>query len=139
MGAEKTNSRGMKPNGRGKGKMPFVCALHAIFDHPDYIALSKTARAFLWDFARQFNGYNNGNLSAAPAIMEKYGWEKKTALRCRKELEQKGWISVTRYPQAKKEPTLYRLNWLDLDRWEGKPFLEPEAYRAKRRSLRIKN
>ena len=68
----------MKNNGRGGGKQTFVRALHAIFDHPDYIGLSKTSRAFLWDFMRQYNGFNNGNLSGAPAIMGKYGWDKKT-------------------------------------------------------------
>lgn len=126
----------MKPNGRGKAPPPFFMALHAIFDHPDYLTLSKTARAFLWDFSRQYNGHNNGNLSAAPGIMGRMGWDKKTATRCRKELEQAGWIEVTRYPRAKKEPVLYRLAWMDVDRWEGKPHLDPEAFKMPRRSLR---
>ncbi|MEE2651795.1 MAG: hypothetical protein VYE54_03635 [Pseudomonadota bacterium] len=132
----KTNSRGMKPNGRGHGKEPFFRALHSIYDHTDYLALSKTARAFLWDLCRQYNGYNNGNISAAPGIMEPMGWNKKTALRCRSELEQRGWISVTRYPRAQKEPILYRLTWLDIDRWEGKPTLDPGVEKIPRRSLR---
>ena len=130
------NSRGMKPNGRGHGKRSFFQALHAIYDHPDYLTLSKTARAFLWDFCRHFNGRNNGNLSAAPGIMAPMGWDKKTASRCRKELEQAGWIAVTRYPTARKEPVLYRLTWLDLDKWEGAPYLDPEATKRPRRSLR---
>ena len=131
-----TNAKGMKPNGRGHGKEYFVRALHAIFDHPGYLALSKTSRAFLWEFCRQYNGRNNGNLSAAPGIMAAYGWDKKTAQRCRKELERQDWIAVTRLPRAKREPVLYRLTWLDLDRWEGPPHLDPDAYRRPRRSLR---
>lgn len=138
MGRRIQNSRGMKANGRGNGKEPFFRALHAIYDHPDYIALSKTSRAFLWDLCRQYNGYNNGNLSAAPGIMHKLAWEKKTALRCRAELEEKGWISVTRYPRAKKEPVLYRLTWLEVDTWDGTPYLDVGVRLVKKRSLRIR-
>ena len=130
------NAKGMKPNGRGNGTPHFFMALHAIFDHPDYLALSKTARAFLWDMCRQHNGRNNGNLSAAPGIMGRMGWDKKTALRCRKELEAHNWIAVTRYPRSKREPILYRLTWLDLDTWTGKPYLDAEALNQPRRSLK---
>lgn len=127
----------MKPNGRGKSPPPFFKALHAIFDHPDYLTLSKTARAFLWDFSRQYNGHNNGNLSAAPGIMGPMGWDKKTATRCRQELERLDWIRVTRLPRAKREPVLYCLSWVDLDKWEGKPHLDPEVFKMPRRSLRL--
>lgn len=130
------SSKKMLANGRGGTSPLFLMALHAIFDHPDYLKLSKTARAFLWDFARQYNGHNNGNLSAAPAIMGKKGYDKKTATRCRRELEANNWIAVTRYPAAKREPVLYRLTWLDVDSWEGKPYLDPEAKKQPRRSLR---
>lgn len=132
------NSKRMKANGRGHGKPPFLKALNAIFEHPDYLALSKTARAFLWDFAHLFNGFNNGNLSAAPAIMGRMGWDKNTAARCRKELEAHNWIAVTRYPRAKREPILYRLTWRDVDQWEGPPYLDPEARKVPRRSLRAR-
>ena len=131
----KVNSKGMLPNGRGAGKSTFVRVPHALLSHPDYVALSKTARAFLVDFCAQYNGYNHGKLSGAPGIMGKYGWDKKTALRCRKELEERGWLVVTRYPRAKKEPILYRLSWLDLDEWTGRPILDDDAYSQKRKSL----
>ena len=130
-----SNSRGMKPNGSGHGKAHFFRALHAIFDHPDYLALSKTARAFLWDMCRQYNGRNNGNLCAAPSIMKPLGWDKKTATRCRRELLANNWIAVTRYPRAKREPVLYRLTWLEVDTWLGKPYLDPNAANQRRRSL----
>ena len=135
----KANSKGMLPNGRGHGKATFFRALHAIFDHPDYLALSKTSRAFLWDLSRQYNGHNNGNLSAAPAIMGPMGWDKNTTLRSRRELERHGWIAITRLPRAKREPVLYRLTWLDLNKWAGKPELDPEAYKRPTRSLRQAN
>ena len=132
-----TGTKKMRPDGRASGRRStFTMALHAIGDHPDYVALSKTSRAFLWDFARQYNGYNNGNLSGAQGIMSKWGWEKKTALRCRKELEEKDWIRVTRYPRAKKQPVLYCLSWVEVDDWAGPPFLDEGVARRPRRGLR---
>lgn len=130
------NSRGMRNNGRGAGKPPFTMALHAITDHPDYKCLLKQTRAFLWDFARQYNGYNNGNLSAAPGTMGKYGWSKWELMRAREEAEKAGWIEVTRLPRAKREPTLYRLTWMEADNWYGKPILDAGAHAQKKRSLR---
>lgn len=131
------NSQGMKANGRGHGKEPFVRALWAILDHPDYLTLSKTARAFLWDLTRHYNGFNNGNLSIAPGIMGKQGWDKKTIRRCRDELMGANWLAITRLPKAKREPILYRLTWLDLDKWDGVPRLDPDAFKQPRRTLRL--
>ena len=131
------NSKGMRPDGRrARSSSVFVMAFWAIFDHPDYLSLSKTSRAFLWEVARQYNGYNNGNISIAVGIMGPRGWDKKTIQRCRDELVAKNWLSITRLPRAKREPILYRLTWIDLDRWDGKPTLDPDAYRVARRSLR---
>jgi hypothetical protein len=142
------NSQGMRADGRrasetrtplrrpkAKGE-PFSRALWAIFDHPDYIALSKTSRAFLWDTARLYNGFNNGNISIAPGIMKKYGWDKKTILRCRDELIQMNWLAITRLPRAKRQPILYRLTWLEVDTWEGNPKLDADAFKQGRRSLK---
>lgn len=130
------NTRGMKPNGRGHGKEPFVRALWAIYDHPDYLALGKTARLFLWEMLRLYNGYNNGNIAATERTMKPYGWDKKTILRSRRELEARDWIWVTRYPRAKREPILYRFSWLDVDDWDGRPDLDPGSRKRPRRSLR---
>lgn len=125
----KANSKGMLPTGRSKAGGGFTRALHAITDHPDYIALSKQTRAFLWDLARQYNGHNNGNLSAAVGIMGKHGWTKWELMRARTEALEHGWIEATRYPTAKREPVLYRLSWLPTDKWEGRPHLDAEAYK----------
>lgn len=135
MARGRANSKGMLPNGRKQCAGGFLKAPHAVFDHPDYIRLSPASKAFLWDFSRQFNGRNNGNLSGAHGVMKSWGWNKKAALKCRKELEAADWIRVTRYPKAKRQPVLYRLSWLDVDSWEGAPLLDPDA-KTKRRSLK---
>ena len=135
--ATKANSKKMLPNGRGSQSPQFLMALHAIFDHPDYQTMSKQTRAFLWDFARQYNGHNNGNLSAAVGVMGKYGWSRRELSRARKEAQACGWIAPTRMPRAKREPILYRLTWRDLDRWDGRPYLDAELTdNVHRRSLR---
>jgi len=133
----RANAKGMLPNGRSSAGGTFTKALHAVFDHPDYIALSKQARALLWDLARQYNLKNNGNLTAALGTMSKWGWGKWELQRARRELEAHGWIEATRYPRAKREPILYRLTWLELNEWDGPPELDPEAYRQKVRSLKL--
>ncbi|MBA6412379.1 hypothetical protein H2508_04565 [Parahaliea sp. F7430] len=132
----KANSKGMLPNGRKKSGPQFTRALHAITDHPDYIAMSKQSRAFLWDLSRQYNGFNNGNLAACLGVMGKLGWTKWELMRARKEAESLGWIEVTRYPSAKRDPVLYRLTWLKTDKWDGKPKLDVGAHAQRVRSLK---
>lgn len=83
----KANSRGMLANGRKANGQQFTKALHAIYDHPDYIALPKQTRAFLWDFARQYNGRNNGDLSAAPGTMARWGWTRAELKKAKREAE----------------------------------------------------
>tara|TARA_Y100000052_G_C2949775_1_gene86367 strand:- start:299 stop:757 length:459 start_codon:yes stop_codon:yes gene_type:complete len=140
MASKKAKSRSMSANGRSsKSKFwTYSKLLHAITDHPDYISLDKTSRALLWDMYRQYNGYNNGNISAAHGVMGKWGWDKKTLLRCRKKLEAAGWIVVTRIPRAKKEPTLYAFSWLKIDSWQGKPYLDAGVENIPMKSLRPK-
>lgn len=132
----KPNSKGMLPNGRKSPGPPFVRALYAIFDHPDYLALAKQSRAFLWDLARQYNGFNNGNLSAAPGTMARLGWTKDEIKRAVKELKALGWIEITREQRYGRQPHLYRLAWLNTDRWEGAPHLDRDALQQKVKSLR---
>ena len=124
----KANSKRMLPNGRKKGGSGFTKALYAITDHPGYIALNKQSRAFIWDLARQYNGHNNGNLAACEGVMGHLGWSKWELQRARKQALKLGWIEVTRYPTAKREPILYRLTWMKTDKWEGRPKLDPGAH-----------
>lgn len=134
--SRKANSKGQLLNGRAKGGGTFTKVLHAIQDHDDYRALSLGARAFLWDFARLYNGRNNGNLSAAEGVMGKFGYSKKQCIRYRSELLERNWIQVTRQPRWPREPYLYRLTWIAVDEWIGEPVLEDGARRQRPRSLR---
>jgi hypothetical protein len=135
MGA-RANSRGMYPNGRKKGDGLFVKGLHAIYQHPDYRALSIQARAFLWDFASTYNLKNNGNLSASEGVMGEFGYSRYQCYRLRNELLKHDWIEVTRHPRFPRDPYLYRLTWLDLNEWSGPPYIDDGIRRKAWKSLR---
>lgn len=127
----------MLANGRKANGQQFTKALHAIYDHPDYIALPKQTRAFLWDFARQYNGRNNGDLSAAPGTMARWGWTRAELKKAKREAEGAGWIEVTRYPRYPRDPTLYRLTWLAVsEELRGQGKLDSSVFAQKVRRLR---
>ncbi|MDT0626885.1 hypothetical protein [Alteromonas sp. W364] len=133
----KNKSRSMKPNGRSSydGGL-FLKALHGIFDHPDYISMKPTAKALLWDLARQYNLKNNGDLTLAPKVMRKWGWSKSTIDRHKSTLLDNNWIFITGHKPARNGFTyLYGLTWEDIDECGGK--LYPESYKHKRRSIRF--
>lgn len=130
------NSKGMHPNGRSASPSQFTMVLHAIQEHPDYISLSAGSRGFLWDMAKQYNGRNNGQLKTSLAVMGPLGYSKDQCTRYRAQLEHHGWIQRTREPRTKKEAILYRLTWLDLDKWTGAPSLDPGVPIRRPKSLR---
>lgn len=130
----KANSKGMLPNGRRKSGPTFVMVLHAILDHPDYIALSGSAAKLLWDVARQYNGHNNGDLTAAMSVMAARGWQKKTLARALAELLERDWLRRTRHPRLKRQAALYALSWLPVNECGGK--LDAGADKEPVRSLK---
>jgi len=135
MGRTKPNSRGMLPGGRKAGGGTFTRVPHALQRHPDYIALTLGARAFLVDLMSQYNGRNNGNLAAAEGVMGKLGYSKRQCIRYREELKERGWIEVTRTPRWPREPYLFRLTWIDVGDWTGEPVLDEGVRLRPRRSL----
>lgn len=54
----------------GYGALPRV-----IWEHPDYFGLSGNATKLLIDFTCQYNGRNNGDMTAAYSILKKRGWK----------------------------------------------------------------
>ncbi|MEP1446268.1 MAG: hypothetical protein ABJK37_09190 [Paraglaciecola sp.] len=133
----KPNSQGMLANGRLAYKNErYVKALHAIFNHPDYIALSPTAKALLWDLSSQYNGRNNGDLTLAPKVMGKLGWTKPTILRHRQTLIDKNWIFIAgSKPVRNGHLYLYALTWLEVNDCNGKLF--EDSVNRKPRSLKV--
>ena len=108
-----------KAKGR-RGTSTFAALPHSIFraqgqTPPPAAALSKTARCFLADVAQQINGKNNGNLSAAPKIMELYGWTSRGTLDAALvESVALGFLEQTRQG-GRNRCSLYAMTWLGID------------------------
>lgn len=93
-----------------------------------YVALSAHGRMLLNDLCFQFRGSNNGDLSAAWAILKPRGWKSRDTLtRALAELLELGLIEKTRQG-GRHCCSLYALTWLPIDHCGGK--LEVSATRV---------
>lgn len=82
--------------------------------------LSHSAAHLLDNLTAQFNGKNNGDFSAAPAIMRLYGWSSSGAIdKALKELLAYGFIEQTRQG-GRNKCSLYAVTWLAIDDCGGK-------------------
>lgn len=99
----------------------FLALPRACLDHPSYVELGPYARALLVEMLRQYNGDNNGDLSAAWGLLKLRGVasSRTTLDRARDDLERRGWIVQTRQG-GRNHPNLYALTFLDVDHCGGK-------------------
>lgn len=92
---------------------------HRIIEHKDYASLSGNAVRLLVWFAYQYNGRNNGKLTAIFNQLEEKGFNSKTTLASAvKELRQKGFIELTRgsvFNKHGKSPNYYAITWESVD------------------------
>lgn len=94
----------------------FLALPHALLASPRYRALSSSAVKLLIDIASQFNGKNNGDLSAAWKVMKVKGWRSEATLdRAKKELLSLGLIAETRKGRLPNTCSLYGLTWQPLN------------------------
>lgn len=82
--------------------------------------LSHSAAHLLDNLISQFNGKNNGDFSAAPAIMKLYGWSSHSSTgKALDELLAYGFIEQTRQG-GRNKCSLYGVTWLSIDECSGK-------------------
>jgi hypothetical protein len=94
----------------------FLMLPHAVIHSRRFRALSSSAVKLLADIGSQYNGRNNGDLSAAWKIVQPKGWRSEATLdRAKKELLASGFISETRTGRRPNVCSLYGLTWLPLD------------------------
>jgi hypothetical protein len=94
----------------------FLAVPHAVLNCPRYRELSPSAVKLLFDIAAQYNGKNNGDLSAAWKIMEPKGWRSEGTLdRAKKELLESEFIAQTRQGRLPNLCTLYGITWKPLN------------------------
>ena len=87
--------------------------------------LSHMAAHLLDNLTAQFNGSNNGDLSAAPKIMKLYGWTSQGSIHnALTELLALGFIEQTRQG-GRNKCSLYAVTWLAIDDCKGKLDVNP--------------
>ena len=116
--ARKSNSKGRVTNGR------FAAIPHSVMDSESYYLLSGNALKLLLELVKQYNGHNNGDLSAAFSVLKSRGWRsKKTLARCLNELMERELIVKTRegwFSNPGGRCALFALTWRAIDECEGK-------------------
>lgn len=123
-----------KTFGKAKGRREsgtYTALPHALIDHPDFANLSASALRVLICLARQYNGRNNGDLSAPLSRVKESGVKSSASLSTAlDELKQKRWIICTRMGRFMKPGarcSLYGLTWLPINECPGKDLEHPET------------
>ncbi|HHA2837643.1 TPA: hypothetical protein ACOFCN_002020 [Stenotrophomonas maltophilia] len=108
-----------KHKGRGKGHS-FVQLPHYMIQSPQFYALSGTAVKVLLFLAGQYNGKNNGDLSATESMVSAAGvCSARGVGAVLTSLEEAGFIVKTRTGH-RRLCNLYALTWYRIDECEGK-------------------
>lgn len=129
--------RKTKGNMKAKAK-PFAMVLWAMGQSVPYRSLSCVARCVLMELHMQYNGTNNGDLSATRTMAKEWGVSSDNTLRkALRDLEAGGWIIQTRtslFSRHGARCALYALSWYAIDECPGKD-LEVPATRAPIRTV----
>jgi hypothetical protein len=106
-----------------KNKGHFAGVPDKVMQHPDYIGLSFSAKALLFEFALQYNRKNNGKLCAIFSQLSNRGWKSETTLRkALKELQEAELITLTKigmYGDGGRRPNYYAVTWQPIDHIAG--------------------
>ena len=106
---------------------PFLALPKAVVIQMQKKNLSTIGYKLLIDLFEQFNGKNNGDLTAAWSIMKDKGWKSSETLsNARKELVNLGFIQLTRQGTLRpRSCSLYAVTWLCIDECGGKLEVNP--------------
>lgn len=94
----------------------FLALPSALLNCSKFRALSGNGVKLLLDIGSQFNGKNNGDLSAAWKVMHPKGWKSEATLnRAKQELLAAGFIAETRKGRLPNLCSLYGITWQPLN------------------------
>ena len=114
-----------KAKGRREGGR-FIALQYRCLEHKNFTRLTPKATKLFIDLSIQYNGRNNGDLTAAFTVMKKRGWNSKETLRLAiDELLHYGWIICTRIGGLNRMPNLYALTLHAIDDCGGKLDVSP--------------
>lgn len=113
-----------KAKGRS-GASRFAGIPHNVMESESYTLLDGWAVKLLLEMAKQYNGHNNGDLSATWKVMQGRGFRSNGTLSdALKQLEQAGMIEKTRQG-GRNRCSLYALTWAPIHECKGKLELRP--------------
>lgn len=129
-----------KKNQRGSASERFAGIPHRVLETDSYVGLPNRAKALLLDITYQYNGRNNGDLTAAFGFMKTRGWSSKETLSAAvSDLVKAGLIIKTRdgvFQNPGAKCNLYALVWRAIDECPGKN-LEVEPTRTPPRNFSL--
>ena len=95
-----------------------------VMENPDYVNLSYSSKALLFELAYQYRGKNNGDLTVAWGVMSKRGFKSKETLgRLTDQLLRSNLVLRTRegrFTNPGGVCALYALTWQPIDECSGK-------------------
>ena len=101
----------------------------SVFETEAYRSLKASSVKMLVDLAKQYNGYNNGDFTAAYSVLKKHGWKSKGTIQSAiKELIDKGFIVRTRnarFQNPNATCALYGVTWRTIDACNDKLDIRP--------------
>lgn len=113
----------MKNYSKSKGRAThetFFGIPKSVMEHPNFIRLTHPAKTLLLDIGYQYNGKNNGDLTATISILQKRGWTSRDTLeRALSCLIHYGMVIQTRKGDRNK-PALFALSWRNINECKGK-------------------
>ncbi len=108
----------------------------ALMEHSDFRELKPSAMKVLMVLGCQYNGRNNGDLSATKKTMKSWGgMAEGTLARALRELREANLILCTRASYRRRDGqkcALYALTWLPIDPCPGKGLEVNDTLKAKR-------
>ncbi|MDN2481652.1 hypothetical protein [Vibrio agarivorans] len=106
-----------------RGKTKFVGIPHYVMDSASYAELSGNAVKLLTLMLRQYNGHNNGNLTATWDAMQDHFGSNNTLRSALKSLQDNRLIELTGVGTTQrkggKPPTLFAITWAGVDEYRG--------------------
>jgi hypothetical protein len=106
-------------NGKHRGNSfgeKFLGLPRSAYDAPQFATLKPWSVRLLIDLLAQYNGRNNGDLTAAWKVLKPRGWNSEATLnKAKKELLAAGYIIEMRKGQRPNLCSLYALTWRPLD------------------------
>jgi hypothetical protein len=116
-------ARGKRERGR------FLALPYAVLTSAAYLSLSPHGIKLLIDLGVQYNGSNNGDLSAAWKLMRPRGWRsEETLAKAKRELLQTQLIVETRKGWRPNRASPYALTFFALDYCDGKLDIAPAGF-----------